>query len=752
VHIRGWLTGLIIFLLAPSLLFASLWFYGNFESVRALDRSLKGVDLIQALGPLTAAKASGATDLHLPAEYQKELLRFGGRGYTEHLGNQLSEFANEDDVIKSLQHSRRLARSIAGLANLTSSTSYEVTKLPFLLTEALPTVIIETTKMRQNAERLSGKETVNVWDKMMVPVQGGQFKLAADGAAQDTAILFRDLSGQAAASLRAEAARYREANVAFQSHGAKFLTSTIQAETGKDVAAAPVIAAHPNLIKATFSLWQECLSFLRGTLQRQKEDTLHAVALAGAAGGAVILVAFGIGAVLVRALADRTQKEFEKLGMHDPLTGLPNRRALLQALRTLRAPGGSSAAGLIILDIRQFRKINHRYGNQAGDMILRAIANDLTALADPEDFLSRTGGSELVLLRPTLDDPKQFEAFACKLLHKLGKHRHVNGQDAIIDVNAGLTLERSGSRLSEHVLTDATLALRAAKQKGPQELAVFSQVMRATFENNAETAKELLPALENGNIVPWFQPQIDIHTGEIVGAEALARWIDNDRVHFPGAFLPAAEDAGYLDLVETAIREQVLTLAMALTEKNARCIHLGLNLSASFLEQDNIADQIHQKIVNLGLKPSNFSLEILEAVMIDDSSALSVKENIARLSELGFYIELDDFGTGHSSISSLRDLKVDRVKIDRSFISGVDTDPALQKFTSALINLAKSLDISVLAEGVETEGERLWLRANGCDVIQGFLISKAVPQDEFIGMIMRQSHFHNYVHAQAVGA
>jgi EAL domain-containing protein (putative c-di-GMP-specific phosphodiesterase class I) len=264
-------------------------------------------------------------------------------------------------------------------------------------------------------------------------------------------------------------------------------------------------------------------------------------------------------------------------------------------------------------------------------------------------------------------------------------------------------------------------------------------MMRAIFESNAETAKEVLSALEKGNIVPWYQPQVDIHTGQIIGAEALARWIDGDQVRFPGAFLPAAEDAGYMELIETAVRENVLSLATTLETRDMHGIHLGLNVSASFLEQENVAEEIYAKIVSLGLKPSNFNLEILEAVMIDEIAAMPVKANIARLSELGFFIELDDFGTGHSSISSLRDLKVDRVKIDRSFVTGVDTNPGLQKFTSALINLAKSLDISVLAEGVETEGERLWLQQNGCDYIQGFLVSKAVPEDQILDMIQRQS-------------
>nr|WP_296587989.1 EAL domain-containing protein [Roseibium sp.] len=168
-------------------------------------------------------------------------------------------------------------------------------------------------------------------------------------------------------------------------------------------------------------------------------------------------------------------------------------------------------------------------------------------------------------------------------------------------------------------------------------------------------------------------------------------------------------------------------------------IHFGLNVSSDLLSSADAVEALYNQVKDMGLEPTVVSVEILEAVMIDENASTPIKENIARLSELGFFVELDDFGTGHSSISSLRDLKIDRVKIDRTFISGVDTDPDLQKFTSALINLAKSLDISVLAEGVETEGELRWLQENGCDVIQGFLVSKAVPEDQLAAMVLKRN-------------
>ena len=388
--------------------------------------------------------------------------------------------------------------------------------------------------------------------------------------------------------------------------------------------------------------------------------------------------------------------------------------------------------------MRQFKKINDQYGDHNGDTILRAVAEQLTRLAEPEDFLSRTGGSEFVLLRPSVENETIFKRFAQKSLLALGKERKIGSHKVVVEANAGLLVNPVGAPVTDNILIDATLALRSAKQKGPRQNDTFAPGMRTIFEEHSETVHQLLDAIDRGNIVPWFQPQVDIQTGSIVGAEALVRWIDNSKVRFPGSFLPAAEEAGYMGLIESVVRQQALSLASNLTQKTRRCIHLGLNVSVDLLGSADSADALHQNILDMGLKPSDFSLEILEAVMIDESAATPIRDNIARLSDLGFFIELDDFGTGHSSISSLRDLNVDRVKIDRSFVSGVDQNADLQKFTSALINLAKSLDISVLAEGVETEGEREWLLQNGCDVIQGFLISKAVPEEQLMRMILRQ--------------
>ncbi|MEM8701769.1 MAG: GGDEF and EAL domain-containing protein [Pseudomonadota bacterium] len=746
MHIRGWLTGLIVFLLAPCLLFASLWFNSKFEDVGSIDRSLDGLNLIQALGPLMQEKALTG-EVSQPTEVlMRQLAAFDTAPQEASLVSEFAAFLHEPEIPGALRKARSVAALIAHQSNLSSASTYETAELPHLISHTLLTVVIETSVMVQNGRMLSTKDAINTWDKMLIPVQGGSFKVAADHASRATKQHFGRLAGPNAKTLQDKAAAYRSANLVYQSAGAKLLSSTIKGATGADIQNEQLNSVQPDFVRTIFALWQETVDYLHADLQHTRAETIFAVALAGLVGGLVIIAAFAIAVALSRALADRTQQEFENLGFHDPLTGLPNRRALLKKLRSLSDRETEDQLGLVILDLRHFKKINDLYGDQSGDTILRDVAEQLVQYAEPEDFLCRTGGTEFMLLRPNLSSAADFETLPATIIRDLGAERTVNGQKMVLESNAGLVINRPGDPVSDQLLVDAELALRSAKQKAPRKFACFTSDIRTAFEENGEVAKQLLKALDAGNVVPWFQPQIDLNTGEVVGAEALVRWLDNDKVHNPGYFLPAAREAGYMERIEDIVRRKTLELAASLAGSSHRNVHFGLNISADILSNSKAVESLHRQVTEIGLDTSLISLEILEAVMIDEDKAAPIKSNIAHLSELGYFIELDDFGTGHSSISSLRDLSINRVKIDRSFVSGVDAKSDLQKFTSALINLAKSLDISVLAEGVETEGERAWLTEQGCDVIQGFLISKAVPETQLGAMILK-SNFGSHLSA-----
>lgn len=271
----------------------------------------------------------------------------------------------------------------------------------------------------------------------------------------------------------------------------------------------------------------------------------------------------------------------------------------------------------------------------------------------------------------------------------------------------------------------------AAREK---ELSASQEV----YERQRLQGAKLRQALADGHVVPWFQPQVCVMTGAVLGFEALARWIDPAQgPQSPAQFLPLAQEIGLLTELDTALQRQAMTGLCAFHEVGLSDCDVGINLSAGQLAEPEFVDMICLETERSGVRPQNISIEVLESAMLDEDAADPIKANVNRLARLGYRIELDDFGTGHAGLSSLRDLDVTRIKIDRGFISNVHQDPKLQKFTRALIGLAKTLEIEVLAEGVESEDELAWLAAEGCDAAQGFLIARPMPLDDALAWAAR---------------
>jgi len=752
VKLRGWLTGIIVFLLVPSLIFATLWIRASLSEVQTLDRAARGLVAIAQLGPLLDRRLMEPETLSTA-----DTPSLAGLGLSdmerERTAATFQGFLQEPSLSRSIRYARDYIRTITNSIHLSAVTSPETAELPYLLSDHLPAVVYESAAMVYTGDRLARKGTINLWDRMALPVQGGQFKVAADSIARISNEQFGFLTGDRGERLRELGAKYRKANALFQSAGADLLMSTSRAETGSDIKAAKAMDMFPQLALASTALWAETLSYLSADLTERRDVTLFNVILASVVGLLVIIAAFGLAALLSRALAERTQQEIESLGFHDPLTGLPNRRGVMKRLEAAdKTASPETVHGLIVADVRHFKAINSTHGEEAGDCVLRDIADDLNRFGQSTDFVGRTGGAEFTLFRPHLQGgAEELCALAKQAVDVLCRERQIAGKPVSLDVCMGLATREGG--LCEDTMLEASLALKAAKRAGSSEIRLFEPNMRTEFDANASVALKLMEALKQGEIIPWYQPQICTRTGKTVGAEALVRWIDTqDGVRYPGAFLPAAEEAGYMDLIDASVRTQALAMTSEFIGLTPSNFHIGINCSVSLMAAPDCVERLLDGVHEAGLAPQNVSIEILEAVMIDAVAAEPIKANVAALSRLGFHIELDDFGTGHSSISSLRDLHVDRVKIDRSFVSGVDSDPELQKFTSALIQLSKSLDITVLAEGVETEAEFRWLTENGCDVVQGWLISKAVPKDEFLDRADRFGSSLTYPTRQGVFA
>lgn len=433
-----------------------------------------------------------------------------------------------------------------------------------------------------------------------------------------------------------------------------------------------------------------------------------------------------------RLVAEMGEKKSERLALTDELTGLPNRRALHELLRRAETSGWPhDAVAVMHIDLDKFKQINDTLGHAAGDLALRHATKAMTTHTRQEDFLARVGGDEFVLVffgdlpEQTLADRAESLIADISLPFAYeGKECNIGGSVGIAygTIVDGVPLDR--------YMNNADLALYTAKNAGRGTFRFFTPDLRTQYEELEELQADIREGLESDQFEPYFQPQVEGRSGKIVGLEALARWNHPTRgLLTPFHFLDAAEDCGLLDQLDRLIMEKTFQATRACLDGGLKIPQVSLNLTASRLREVDLVDSLLFAADSAGLEPDMIGIEILESAMIDTNSE-QMLANIKNLSRAEFLVELDDFGTGHASISNLRNFKVDRIKIDRSFVKDVHLYSELAKITSAMIGLAHSLRIDALAEGVETPEERLVLNALGCDHIQGFGVAKPMPGSE----------------------
>ena len=314
--------------------------------------------------------------------------------------------------------------------------------------------------------------------------------------------------------------------------------------------------------------------------------------------------------------------------------------------------------------------------------------------------------------------------------------------EALLDSVARAAAEEGSADLSETLMRKVEETTRSLQQVSSDLAARELELSysREDYDRKRLQGSKLRQALKSGQIVPWYQPQVCAFSGRLLGLEVLVRWIDPVAgPQNPAEFLPLAEEIDLLAELDRAVQRQSFSAFARFRKHGMTNCDLGINVSAAQLSDPEFVDQLGIQIDSAGINNRHISIEILESVMLDAEDAEPIKKVVQRLGDQGLGIELDDFGTGHSGLSSLRDLPVTRIKIDRSFVTDVHRDPKLQKFTRALIALARSLEISVLAEGVETEHELNWLANEGCAVVQGFYIARPMPEDELLNWALKAS-------------
>jgi diguanylate cyclase (GGDEF)-like protein/PAS domain S-box-containing protein len=424
----------------------------------------------------------------------------------------------------------------------------------------------------------------------------------------------------------------------------------------------------------------------------------------------------------------------EFLATRDPLTGLPNRVLLHDRLEqgVVNAARHHTGFAFMFIDLDRFKTINDSLGHHAGDVLLQGVAERLMACVRASDTVARLGGDEFAVILENLrgDDHEGARQVAEKMIAAMGAPMLVEGQALNTSCSIGISLFPADGRDSGTLMKNADVAMYYAKEKGRNNYQFFSADMNTRAQERLSVENFLRLALRRGELALHYQPRMNAASGAVVGVEALLRWQHPRRgLLLPEKFIGVAEDSGLI----VPIGEWVLEAACAqMAGWHARGLELRLsvNLSAGqMVNGERFVKSVEQALRESGLAPSALELELTESHLlqnIEDKAAL-----LNRLGALGVGLAIDDFGTGYSSLSYLRQLPVDAIKIDGSFVRDIGVDANDEAIIKAIVAMAHSLKLSVVAEGVETEGQLRVLRALGCDEYQGFLESPGLPAPEF---------------------
>ena len=429
----------------------------------------------------------------------------------------------------------------------------------------------------------------------------------------------------------------------------------------------------------------------------------------------------------------QAEEQLHYQAFHDALTGLANRALFLDRLahaltRQRRGPG---ALAVLFLDLDRFKVINDSLGHDVGDQLLVAVARRLGGCIRQEDTLARLGGDEFVIL---LEDPASVErttAVAERMLAELGGPFTVSGRELFITTSIGIVFSQSPQDRPSALLRDADVALYRAKSKGKACYEIFDEQMNAHAVERLELEGQLQRALERDEFVLYYQPQVELATGRLVGLEALVRWRHPAQgLLAPGVFIPLAEETGLIRPLGQWVLGEACRQARRWQQQapGAPPLVMGINLSAREFEHPGLVEHIAVVLRETQVDPQAVQLEITEHVVMAD--AHEAAGTLRQLKALGVRLAIDDFGTGYSSLSYLKRFPVDTLKIDRMFIRGLGADTENQAIVQAVLSLGQALQLTVVAEGVETASEVAELERLGCVVGQGYYFGPPLPPTE----------------------
>jgi diguanylate cyclase (GGDEF)-like protein len=422
----------------------------------------------------------------------------------------------------------------------------------------------------------------------------------------------------------------------------------------------------------------------------------------------------------------------------DPLTGLPNRLAMAKAVEqaiTVSAQSGAQFA-LMVLNVDRLKPINDSLGHEAGDQLLRELTRRLRSVLRRDDVLGRLAGDEFIVLAREIHSTRDVEAVIQKILASLARPLSISSRDIHPSLSVGASVFPLDGAQYELLLRRAEAAMRSAKDAARGSFRLYSADMRGLADDRLVLESELHRALEEGQLELHYQPKVDITTNRVRSAEALIRWRHPTRgLVPPNVFIPIAEESGLI----IPIGEWVLRTACGQMRKwidsGMPPVRVAVNLSARQFRQADLRAVVKSALAETRLEPGYLELELTESSVMHDPEESAA--TLQALSQMGVHISIDDFGTGYSSLSYLRRFPLDKLKIDRSFVRELMSNPDDASIVKAIISLAHSLRLRVVAEGVETADQLEFLRELDCDQYQGFYCSPAVPPDAFVNLLQR---------------
>jgi diguanylate cyclase (GGDEF)-like protein/PAS domain S-box-containing protein len=451
----------------------------------------------------------------------------------------------------------------------------------------------------------------------------------------------------------------------------------------------------------------------------------------------------------------RAEAEVRFLAYHDSLTGLGNRRLFRERLSHLLAQArrDQSLVAVIFLDLDHFKRINDTLTHTMGDTLLRRVADRLRNCVRESDFVSRSlpdeskptvsrfAGDEFMISLSRIGSAQEAGHVAGRILEVVAQPFDLDGQEVVLTASAGITLAPADGEEVDTLLRNADAAMSYAKTRGRSNFQFYRPSMGEAGRRNLRMETDLRAAIDRNQLVLHYQPKIELATRRINGFEALVRWQHPaSGLIPPNDFLPVAEQAGLIVPLGEFVLRSACAQARVWRESGFQPMRVSVNFSAHQFRTEEVADTVDRVLRETPLSPRFLDVEVTESTMMENQG-IAIR-SLQRMKGIGITVSLDDFGTGYSSLSYLKGFPVDAIKIDRSFIRDITRDPDSATITAAIISMAHTLNLKVVAEGVETEEQLEFLHNCGCDEVQGFLFSRPVPADDATGLLRADAPGH----------